>query len=464
MIQAVWMFIDELAGKGLDIAIVGKFLIYLMPDLTTKVVPLTVLLASIMTFGTFSEKYEFAAMKSSGFSLQRAMRPLVILMIGLGALMFYFSNTIIPRANQKSWNLRKNIGKLKPSFAITKGQFNQIEGANINIKVQDKYGENERFLKNVIIHKTESYGKNRTVIKATTGEFVSDENSDILQLVLKDGHYYEDIVTQPKNRLQFPHTKADFEKHIMNIDLSGLNNVDMDAEEGRITYKMQSVEKLDRSIDSISLDNVEQVKSFEQTISRRSGFVFLNTRLDTIVKENKTPYTTELNILEQFPAAKQLQILENASTNVGSLIANVKSIQPNFFRRNKLLNLHMIWKHDKFTLALSCVILFFVGAPLGAIIRKGGLGLPMVVAIGLFLTYYFVGLFTKNYAEDGSIHPIIASWISTLIMLPLGIILTKRATSDKGLIDPSFVVQIFKGRVSPLKTIINIFRILIKKV
>lgn len=463
IIQTFWIFIDELAGKGLDLAIIGRFIIYLIPSLTTKVVPLTVLLASIMTFGNFAENYEFAAMKSSGFSLQRAMRPLIVFMVGMAILMFYFSNTIIPISEQKSWNLRRNIAKVKPSVAITKGMFNQIEGANINIKVADKYGENERFLKNVLIHKNEQYGRNRIVIKAETGEFISDEKSDVLQLVLKNGHYYEDVSTKPKNRYQYPHTKVNFDQHIMNIDLSGLNKVDMNAEDGRITYKMQSVEKLQRSIDSIDLDNQKQVSTFEKTIQRRSGLAFLNSRLDTVVTKDSLAKNVDLMVLVGADK-KQLQVLENASTNIANLIESVKSIKPDFFRRNKLLNLHIIWLHNKFALAISCIVLFFVGAPLGAIIRKGGLGLPMVVAIGLFLTYYFIGLFAQNYAEDGSLHPIIASWISTLIMLPLGIVLTKRATSDKGLVDPRFVVQIFKGRTSALNTVINIIRILTKKV
>lgn len=191
--QTIWLFIDDLAGKGLDIVIIGKFLLYLMPNLTEKVLPLTVLLSSILTFGTLAENYEFAAMKASGISLQRAMLSLIFFVVLLGGVTFYFANSIIPASEQKIYNLRRNIAKVKPAVAIVEGVFSDFEGADMNIKVDEKYGDNDRFLRNVTIHIKTKTKVNSTVIKAKTGELKSSEDSDILQLVLYEGHYYEDL-------------------------------------------------------------------------------------------------------------------------------------------------------------------------------------------------------------------------------------------------------------------------------
>ncbi len=438
--QAIWFFIEEFAGKGLDLLIIAKFLFYYSPTLVNKVLPLTVLLASIMTFGSFAENYEFAAMKASGISLQRAMKSLMIFMFLLGIGTFFFANDVIPKAENKSYNLRKNIAKLKPALAINEGVFNDI-GDIINIKVEKKYGENDNFLKNVIIHKKNKFEENRVVIKANEGELKSSEDSDILQLVLKDGHYYEDIKTNsPKSTTHFPHAKVEFKFYTINMDLSGLNDVDLDEEKSTRLYKMLNVGELDYFIDSISKDNKRVANTFGNNIYRRTGVnAFVNIEKNnpvdsvTVKKDSiKMPITHRDSLMNEFPEWKQEQLLDIAINNTTNIIATIQGRKSDRLRREKLLNHHIISLHEKYALAFICIILFFIGAPLGAIVRKGGLGLPMVLAIGLFLTYYFLDLFAKNYAEDGSISPILGSWLATLVMMPLGIFLTRRATADKG--------------------------------
>lgn len=442
--QAIWFFIEEFAGKGLDLLIIAKFLFYYSPTLVNKVLPLTVLLASIMTFGSFAENYEFAAMKASGISLQRAMRSLMIFMLLLGVGTFFFANDVIPKAENKSYNLRKNIAKLKPALAINEGIFNDI-GDIINIKVDEKYGENDNFLKNVIIHKKNKFEENRVVIKAKEGELKSSENSDVLQLVLKDGHYYEDIKTNsPKSTSKVPHAKAKFEYYTINMDLSGLNDVDLTEEKSTRLYKMLNVGELDYFIDSIAKDNEKVASTFGNNIYRRTGVSAFtdnpNPSVENLPSQKKkdsikTPILHRDSLMNLFPEWKQEQLLDIAINNATNIIATIDGRKKDRLRREKLLNHHIISLHEKYALAFICIILFFIGAPLGAIVRKGGLGLPMVLAIGLFLTYYFLDLFAKNYAEDGSIHPIIGSWLATVVMLPMGIFLTRRATADKGVFD-----------------------------
>lgn len=462
--QTIWLFIDDLAGKGLDIIIIGKFLFYLLPNLTEKVLPLTVLLSSILTFGTLAENYEFAAMKASGISLQRAMLSLIVFIVFLGGVTFYFANSVIPTSEQKIYNLRRNIAKVKPAVAIVEGVFSDFEGADMNIKVDNKYGENDRFLENVTIHLKTRTKVNSTVIKAKTGELKSSESSDILQLVLYDGHYYRDLEkSSSKAKNKYPFANANFETYTMNIDLSNFNNVDMDEERDISTEKMKNVFRLTKDIDSLKKDNLRIVEAFSKNIQGRMGaFVPLPEKDSTTIGKKKAENanlsikeiiakdTTAIadvksvnDILNLYQAWRRIQIVGAAKNTASNVLTSIQGKRNELEKRYEIYNRHILALHKKYALALSCVILFFVGAPLGAIIRKGGIGLPMVIAILLFLTYYFIGVFAENYAKKNEIHPIFGAWLSTMIMLPLSIVLTKRATADRGLMSFDGVLEFF---------------------
>lgn len=467
--QGIWLFIDDLAGKGLGIVIIGKFLFYYMPSLVDKVLPLTVLLSSILTFGTFAENYEFAAMKASGISLQRGMRSLIVYVIFLGGVTFFFANNVIPKSEQKTFNLRRNIAKVKPAAAITEGVFSDFEGTGegMNIKVDKKYGEQDRFLDNVVIHKKTKQNINNTVIKAKSGELVSSEDSDIIQLVLKDGNYYEELKPKSnKEKKKHPFAKSKFETYTINIDVSELNNQDFDEDRNITTDKMKNVGRLIKDIDSLKKNNLEKVEAFSKNIiSRMGGFPIAAKKdstkrkqakqviIDDIVEDDtleeqkiKTDSITTIDeLLASLKEWQRTQAVSKAKNSVSSILTSVTAKKDELQKRFKFYNSHILSLHKKYALAFSCIILFFVGAPLGAIIRKGGLGLPMVVAIILFLTYYFLGVFATNYAKEGNINTILGAWLPTLIMLPLGIFLTKRATADKGLIGFGHIIDVFKN-------------------
>ncbi|MGN7514014.1 MAG: LptF/LptG family permease [Allomuricauda sp.] len=447
--QGIWLFIDDLAGKGLGMVIIGKFIFYFIPTLVDKVLPLTVLLSSILTFGTFAENYEFAAMKASGISLQRGMRSLIVFVLFLGLVTFFFANDVIPKSEQKMFNLRRNIAKVKPAAAITEGVFSDFEGTGegMNIKVDKKYGEQDRFLDNVIIHKKTEQNINNTVIKAKSGELISSEESDIIQLVLKDGHYYEEVLPKDsKEKRKQPFAKSNFETYTINIDISELNEQDLEEDQNITTNKMKNVGRLIKDIDSLRENNLEKVAAFSKNVVNRMG-AFQNTvpqdstqknldsiKRDTIEEAKQDSIKTIDEFIKSLVQWEQIQVMKKAQNEVSSILNTVVAKKDELQSRYKFYNSHILSLHQKYALALSCIILFFVGAPLGAIIRKGGLGLPMVVAIILFLTYYFIGVFAGNYAKEGNIHPAIGAWLPTLIMLPLGISLTRRATADKGLI------------------------------
>lgn len=452
--QMIWLFIDDLAGKGLDLFIIGKFVFYMLPDLIEKVLPLTVLLASILTFGEFAEHYEFAAMKASGISLQRAMRSLILLVTFLGLVTFYFANDIIPVSKQKSYSLRKNIAKVKPSIAIAEGLFSEFAGTGMTILVDDKYGEDDRFLKNVTIHKKSSKDINTTVIKAKTGEFISSEKSNIVQLVLHDGHHYEEIETQSnKDTRKHPFAFSTFSTYIINIDLREVYQVDMDEENEVNSERMKNTSQLNKDIDSLYANNKMVVSALSKNIQSRMQIDLQAKKIDTSsVKDSiaiaKQQSIDSLNSIEDIKSL--LDIYQMSQINAvgknyvfvsqSTIEGKIKEIQV----RYKIYHAHILELHKKFSLALSCIILFFVGAPLGAIIRKGGLGLPMVVAVVLFLTYYFLGVFSYNYAKEGNIHPYLGAWIPTLVMLPLGVFLTLQATRDRGLMSIGSLIDNIK--------------------
>ena len=408
---------------------------YFSPRLVTLVLPLTVLLTSIMTFGNFAENYEFAAMKSTGISLQRAMRSLTVFIIGLAITSFMFANYVIPAAEFQSLNLRRNIAQVKPAMAITKGQYTDIADGYV-IKVADKQGENGQFLKDVIIYeKDPTRIGNYTVIKAREGELISAEGDNILSLKLIDGNYYDEVEQRDYNKQKRePFVKSYFETYTINIDLSELDNVDMDEKSIDNAYTMLTVMQLRDTLVDISKSYNNHLKSLgtgqirEMYLQNLDSSYLANIPIDTSRVLNT-------DLLENFKDTEKMQLLDRTLAKIKNEINDVKNDKITNGQKVKVLSKYEIALHEKFVLAFGCIILFFVGAPLGAIIRKGGLGLPIVVGVVLFLTYHFIGIFAKNSAEDGSIAAWLASWLSTLILFPLGVYLTYRATTDQGLFD-----------------------------
>ncbi|WP_412560485.1 LptF/LptG family permease [Winogradskyella sp. MIT101101] len=445
VLQGVWLYIAELAGKDLDISVTAKFILYYMPKLIPLVVPLTILLSSIMVFGNFAENYEFAAMKSTGISLQRAMRSLSVFIVALGIACFFFANNVIPWGEYNFYNLRRNIAKVKPALAIAEGQFNEI--GDINIKVEKKSGDRGQFLEGVVIHQKSSARKgNYKVIVSEKGELKSSPDSNVLQLELINGNYYEEIVNRDaRKNVDKPHARSYFDNYIINVDLEILNSEDLDEKNYRGRHSMQNIDQLNYTIDSLQNQREEDYKLLSKTLYGRTTYSALNLNINT--KDKDSLFTGD--VLDLFRAGQKVQIVNLAINSANSTRQIIDSNKNNFEIKAIFLNKHIIALHDKFVLAFACIILFFVGAPLGALIRKGGLGLPMVIAIVLFLTYHFFGIFAKNSAEKGSFSPIIGSWLSTAVMLPLSIYLTTRATNDKGVFQFDAVMVPLKRLFTP---------------
>ena len=403
-----------------------------MPRIIPMVLPLSVLLASIMTFGNLAENYEFAAMKSSGISLQRSMRSLTVFIVFLSVIAFVFANNVIPFAEYKFINFRRNIAQRSPAMAIAEGQFSEI--GNYTIKVDNKSGDKGNLLDGVLIHiKSPNGDGNKTVIKAKRGELISSESSNTLKLVLFDGNYYEDITPKKyEERERMPFAKATFKKDVINIDLSKLNT---NVETGEIanTNTMLNVGELNYTLDSLNTNYKKDIKSFTENIYQR---ININNKAvnfsiaDTTIQTKKINFNKDL--LADLDSGKKTQAIKYATTNVESTVFSIESSKFEMEEKQKNINGHWIALYEKFVIAFSCILMFFIGAPLGAIIRKGGLGMPIVFAVTIFIIFHFINTFGKKLAQEDGITPFLGTWMSTIVLTPLAVLLTYRAIKDIG--------------------------------
>jgi len=429
VVQTVWVFIDEFAGKGLDITVLLRFLLYYSPKLIPLVLPLAVVLASIMTYGSLAEHYEFAALKSAGVSLTRLMRSVFVVSILLSGIAFYVANTVVPYAEFKTYNLRKNLAKIKPALAISEGVFNDL--GESNIKVEEKYGPNDRFLTDVIIHQKTVDMRNSIVVKSEAGELKNADFSDGIQLVLTNGNRYEELKPKRSDRQKkrYPHSRVSFGTYTMNIDLRDFNNVDLDEAKYTNTYKMQDIDRLSFSIDSLENIFTNDKESYAKTTYVRTGVKSIHNTYEKEIRD----YEGVDSVLSNYKIYALKSIIRQVESKLNTLESNLNNQKKTFFFKTKIINLHKIWYYDKFIIAFSVLLMFLIGAPLGALIRKGGFGLPMVLALLIFLGYHFGATFFKNTAEDGSVSPFVGTTSPTIVLFVLSLVMIKRAREDKGM-------------------------------
>jgi len=452
VMQALWLSFDEIAGKGIDLIFILKFLWYLALILTPTALPIGILLSSIMALGNLSENYEFAAIKSAGISLKRVIRPLVILTVILSSINFIFLNNIYPWATLKQKNLYLNMKKKKPALALVPGVFN-TEIPGYTIKFEEKYGEEENLLKNVqIADLSLGKGKNK-VITAEKGILSTEEGSKYMTLTLENGNYYEEHIKNgisQKERAKMPASKATFNKYAINIDISSFN----DSEKLNDTLIKEHHGML--SIKQLDYISKKRKIEFDKYINNRA----INFHTTIAVKKlHKYPDSTRINlqpeILENFNNKNQMLVLNQALNQLNRITDRNKNQITAFKTKRKLLNLYDYEYSYRISFSLACLVLFFVGAPLGSIIRKGGFGLPMIMAILIFVIYFFISTLGKNLAEESAISSFLGSWLSTLIMLPFGILLTRRATQGMGIFNIDAIFDKFQkllGKIKKIKT------------
>lgn len=431
VMQSLWLAFDEIAGKGIDIFFILKFLAYLALMLTPTALPIGILLSSIMALGNLAENYEFAAIKSAGISLKRVIKPLIILILFISALNFVFLNNIYPWATLKQKNLYLNMKKKKPALALVPGTFNtDIPG--YSLKFEEKYGEEENLLKNIQISDLSAAKGKIKVITAEKGIISTEEGSKYMTLTLLNGNYYEEHVKKsmlPKERAKMPASNATFETYTINIDISSFNDDEsLNDEKIKEHYSMLSITQLD----SISK---EKKVAYDKYIDNRAKYFHNIIQAKKLYKYHDSLIDTKLDfeILNNFNTKNKTIVLNESIQLLKRIIERNKNQKQSFKNQRKLLNLFDHEYSYRISFALACFVLFFIGAPLGSIIRKGGFGLPMVIAIAVFVIYFFISKLGGNLAEESVISALFGSWLSTLILLPFGILLTRRAAKGMGI-------------------------------
>lgn len=441
VMQALWLAFDEIAGKGIDIFFILKFLGYLSLIVTPTALPIGILLSSLMALGTLAENYEFAAIKSAGISLKRVLLPLVIFVLFTSAVNFVFLNNIYPWATLKQKNLYLNMKKKKPALALAPGTFNtDIPG--YSLKFDEKYGEDNNLLKNVQISDLSGNKGKMKVITAEKGTITTEEGSKYMTLRLENGYYYEEHLKRNINqdeRSKMPASRATFKEYIINIDISSFKDDNsLDEEKIKEHHGMLSITQLDSISKATKITYDEYLTNRTQSFYAAVNGNKLYQYPDSLKQDNLKP-----EILDNFDLHNKIIVIGESLQNIKRIIARSDNQTKVFKDKRKILNLYDYELSYRISFSLACLVLFFIGAPLGSIIRKGGFGLPMLMAITVFVTYFFITQLGRNLSEESAVSALLGSWISTLILLPFGILLTRRATKGMGL----FNIDAFFDRI-----------------
>ena len=376
VMQALWLAFEDIAGKGIDMIFILKFLYYTALIVTPQALPIGVLLSSIMALGTLSENYEFAAAKSAGISLPRLVRPLIILTVLMSVINFFFLNNVFPYAIYKQKNLYVNIKKQKPLMALIPGAFNtDIPG--YHIKFEEKFGKNEDQLKKVLIYDLTDRKGNKKIITAKTGKIINPEGQRYMTLVLNDVNFFEDHVNIRKSRVNMPSSTATFKQYTIIINMPK----DSISSDGNLQSKgMKTLEELDAIIPELDTEFKDYIKG-----RAKSFYTLVEAKKLHPIKEKNDAKKLAPVILDNFDEATHLRIMNAAITKNKTALTIIKNQKLTFKFKRKKLNIYETEYHNRIAFSLSCLILFFIGAPLGSIIRKGGFGLPMILAISIYV-------------------------------------------------------------------------------
>ena len=431
VMQTLWLAFEDIAGKGIDIIFILKFLFYTALIVTPQALPIGVLLSSIMALGNFSENYEFAASKSAGVSLQRLIRPLILLTIVLSFVNFLFLNNIYPYAMFKQKNLYLNIKKQKPALSLIPGGFN-TEIPGYHIKFDEKYGENDDLLKNVMIYDLSEKRWNKKIITAEKGKIINKEGSKYMTLVLYNGQLFEEFISK-KTEKNMPASTASFKEYSIIINIP-----DDSVKEEENLKGLHSMITLGKLSDTIPFYNDD----FREYIKGRAKNLYINADAKKLVALKKDSITNlQSEVMDNFDERTQLSIVNSSISKNKTALDIIANKKGTFKFKRKLLNVYETEYYNRIAFSLSCLILFFIGAPLGSIIRKGGFGLPMILAISIYVIYFFTNTFGRNLAEESTITALLGSWISAILMVPIAILLTRRATKDMGLFNIDVFLQ-----------------------
>ncbi len=438
LMQFLWKYIDDLVGKGLGWFVILKLMLYFAATMVPLALPMAILLSSLMTFGNLAEHFELAACKASGVSLQRVMRPLIVLTCFISILAFYFSNNILPIANLKMNALLYDVRQQKPALYIKEGVFyNGIDGYSIKVGKKEDDGQT---LRNVMIYDHSDNMGNTKLTMADKGKMVMSDDERFLILSLFNGNSYTEEPNDRGKKNTHPLTRNEFEEQTMRFDLGTFKMTRTNEQLFKDNYQMLNLKQLSSSADSLQKLIDVRKKDFQKYFSE-----VVAARLDSSGNVNIKPLPFhQPDFLLNFPADKRKDIVSNALYNARNAKSVTSDAENEINIKTKTVARHLIEWHRKFTLSIACLILFFIGAPLGAIIRKGGFGLPVVISILFFVTYHVLSIMSEKTVREAVVPAYKGMWISTFILLPVGIFLTYKAATDSSLLDRESYVRFFR--------------------
>ncbi len=433
LMQFLWLHLQDMVGKGLGFGVLTELFFYASLSMVPMALPLAVLLASLMTFGNLGESMELTALKAGGISLFRVMKPLIVLMVFVAGGAFFFQNNVLPFAQTKMWTLLFSMRQKTPELEIVEGEFN-YQLPNINIYVDSKNRETGMLYKVMIYDMQQGFERSR-VILADSATLESTPDKTHMHLTLHHGELFENlrdatgVNTTRRNQL---YRREEFFRKEITVAFN-MNFERKDEKDMRSLYTGKNVAQLNRSIDSIQahLDSIGTEIGNEVARQRLLDFSIENIpatdRLATAIPRAAIDADSARNSMT-FDARKRYILGARSS---------IEQKRINFMGRafymqddSKLLRMHGIELNKKFTLSLACLVFFFIGAPLGAIIRKGGLGTPLVISVFLFIFYYIIDNSGYRLARNGTIPVWQGMWLSSTILLPLGLFVTYKAVHD----------------------------------
>ncbi|MEP7079846.1 MAG: LptF/LptG family permease [Ginsengibacter sp.] len=441
MMQILWKYIDDLVGKGLDFVTLIEFLVYASATLVTLAMPISILLSSIMTFGKLGENFELVAIKSSGISLLRFMRPLFFVALLFSGVAFLFANYIAPVANLKFAVIYHDIYEKSPAFDLKDGVFyNGFRGFSIKVGKKEK---DKSTLKEVLIYE-QNYGIQDNTIISEKGKMTVSNDKKFLQFLLQNGNRYEEKSGTNPGKTEF--INLGFKEYNKLFDLSQLNLQKTSDSLFMNNIRMKTMRQLNEDLDSL-----RKVPDSAYRLTKTQLAAYIDYEK---TNEKKQPDTSKKILLvantkvktfnDLIPDSLRSVVYEQALNNVNNA-KNIADVAANDAKsRNSDVIQHEIEWHKKLSLSVACLVLFFIGAPIGSIIRKGGLGLPLVTALIFFMIFYLLNIFGEKFTKDAVLPPIIGMWLPVIILSPIGFFLTYKAMHDSQLFNKEFYYRLLR--------------------
>lgn len=436
MMQGLWKYLDDLVGKGLDLITIGKFLWYVSASMLTLAMPIAILISSIMTFGNLGESFELVAIKSSGISLLRFMRPLMWVAVLFCGITFLFANYVIPYANLKFVALYNDIFYKKPAFELREGVFfTYIPNYAIKAGKKDADGKT---IHDVLIYEQNNPLQNNS-ITAETGVMTVSKDNKYLEFNLTNGFRYQENGNSTDSATEF--IRLGFSSFKKLFDLSALQKQTTNDSVYRNNFKMLSAGQINRSLDSLYRMNDSTASRMYKTIAFSLPYTSRHDSSKKIIPVVLTKYNRFDSII---PDSARFQVYNSAISITNNLKYTIENSANELEARKAEIKFHQIEWHRKFSLSMACFVLFFIGAPLGSIIRKGGLGMPLVVAIIFFLMFHLLNMFGEKFVKEGMMPPFFGMWLAVIVLTPVGIFLTYKAMHDSQLFNKEYYNRAFK--------------------